>query len=84
MNNGNVDFDRDVDIDVNRSRYNHHPVAAQPRSARPRGGGRFDRLFAAAHLHLVVENGTQYNYCGGVYYQPIHSGSTVSYVVVNP
>jgi hypothetical protein len=41
-------------------------------------------VYSLPPARTVVENGTQYNYCGGVYYQPMCSGSTVTYVVVNP
>jgi len=88
VNNGNVNINRDVDIDVNHGWYNNHPVATAA------AVGTAVAVTAAAvgsivyslppACTVVVENGTQYNYCGGVYYQPMYSGSTVSYVVVNP
>jgi hypothetical protein len=88
VNNGNVNINRDVDIDVNHGWYDNHPVAAAA------AVGTAVAVTAAAvgsivyslppACTVVVENGTQYNYCGGVYYQPMYSGSTVTYVVVNP
>ena len=32
----------------------------------------------------VISNGMVYQYCNGTYYQPMASGSTTQYVVVNP
>jgi hypothetical protein len=32
----------------------------------------------------VISNGMVYQYCNGTYYQPMQSGSSTSYVVVNP
>lgn len=88
VNNGNVNINRDVDIDVDHGWYDNHPVATAA------AVGTAIAVTAAAvgsivyslppACTVVVENGTQYNYCGGVYYQPMYSGSTVSYVVVNP
>ena len=88
VNNGNVNINRDVDIDVNHGWYDNHPVATAA------AVGTAVAVTAAAVGSIVyslpptctvmVENGTQYNYCGGVYYQPMYSGSTVTYVVVNP
>jgi hypothetical protein len=88
VNNGNVNINQDVDIDVNHGWYNNHPVATAA------AVGTAMAVTAAAVGSIVyslppactvmVENGTQYNYCGGVYYQPMYSGSTVTYVVVNP
>ena len=87
-NNANVNVNRDVDIDVNHGWYDNHPVATAA------AVGTAVAVTAAAigsivyslppSCTVVVENGVQYNYCGGVYYQPMYSGSTVSYVVVNP
>jgi len=86
--NTNVSVNRDVDIDVNHGWYDNHPVATAA------AVGTAVAVTAAAigsivyslppSCTVVVENGVQYNYCGGVYYQPMYSGSTVSYVVVNP
>jgi len=86
--NANVNVNRDVDIDVNHGWYDNHPVATAA------AVGTAVAVTAAAigsivyslppSCTVVVENGVQYNYCGGVYYQPMYSGSTVSYVVVNP
>ena len=88
VNNGNVNVNRDVDIDVNHGWYDNHPVATAA------AVGTAVAVTAAAvgsivyslppSCSAVVENGVQYNYCGGVYYQPTYSGSTVTYVVVNP
>jgi hypothetical protein len=88
VNNGNVNVNRDVDIDVDHGWYDNHPVATAA------AVGTAVAVTAAAvgsivyslppSCSVVVENGVQYNYCGGVYYQPMYSGSTVSYVVVNP
>jgi hypothetical protein len=41
-------------------------------------GDRVDLPRAAASLLAL----TSYYYCGGVYYQPVYQGSTVTYVVV--
>lgn len=31
--------------------------------------------------HTVMVDGASYYYCGGIYYQPVYSGTTVVYVV---
>lgn len=86
-----IDFDRDVDIDIDHH-YGYgccyHPVA---RAATATAAA----VTTAAVVGSVVNsipssceavsvNGFTYQRCGSTWYQPQFSGSTVTYVVVNP
>ena len=86
--NRNVNRNVDVDVDVDRGRYNRHPVGTAV------AVGAAVAVTAAVVGSIVyslppscspyVYAGMTYQQCGGTYYEPQYSGSSVTYVVVNP
>ena len=85
--NRNIDVDRDVDID---SRYGggygccYHPVArtaAAVTTAAVIGSMVYSLPSSCSEVSV---NGVTYQQCGSSWYQPQFSGSSVTYIVVNP
>jgi len=86
--NRNVSIDRDVDVNVRRDYYDGwddhwHPVAAAAAvTATAIAVGSLVRTLPPS-CSTVVVNGVSYSQCGGTWYLPQYSGTTVQYVVVN-
>jgi hypothetical protein len=87
--NRNIDVDRDIDVDVDR-RYGggygccYHPVArtaAAVTTAAVIGSMVYSLPSSCQEISV---NGLTYQQCGSTWYQPQFSGSSVTYVVVNP
>ncbi|NBD11920.1 hypothetical protein [Corallococcus silvisoli] len=72
-----VEVHRDVDVNVDRY---HHPVA---RTAGAIAVGTEVRTLPSA-CTTVVRRNIAYQNCGGIWYQPRHTGGEMTYVVVNP
>ena len=87
--NRNVNIDRDVDVSVRRDYYDGwddhwHPVAAAAAvTATAIAVGSLVRTLPPSCTTMVVD-GVSYSRCGGTWYLPQYSGTTVQYVVVNP
>ena len=92
--NRNVDFDRDIDVDVDH-RYGgwgtgccYHPVAraATATAAAVTTAAVIGSMVNTlpSSCHAVSVNGFTYQQCGSTWYQPQFSGSSVTYIVVNP
>jgi hypothetical protein len=85
----NVNIDRDVDVNVRRNYYDGwddhwHPVAsAAAVTATAVAIGSLVRTLPPSCSTVVVD-GVSYSQCGGTWYLPQYSGTTVQYVVVNP
>jgi hypothetical protein len=85
----NVNIDRDVDVNVRRNYYDGwddhwHPVAAAAAvTATAVAIGSLVRTLPPSCSTVVVD-GVSYSQCGGTWYLPQYSGTTVQYVVVNP
>ena len=81
-----VDFDRDIDVD---RRYGvgdaccYHPVARTAAAVTTAAvvGSVVNSI--PSSCSAVTVNGLTYQQCGSVWYQPMFSGSAVTYVVVN-
>ena len=86
--NRNVNIDRDVDVSVRRDYYDGwddhwHPVAAAAAvTATAMVIGSMVRTLPPSCSTVVVD-GVSYSQCGGTWYLPQYSGTTVQYVVVN-
>ena len=86
--NRDVNIDRDVDVNVRRDYYDGwddhwHPVAAAAAvTATAIAVGSLVRTLPPSCTTTVV-NGVSYSQCGGTWYLPQYSGTTVQYVVVN-
>jgi hypothetical protein len=92
--NRDINWDRDIDVDVNH-RYGgygygccYHPVA---RAATATAAAVATAAVAGSVVDTLPEscqpvfiNGFTYQQCGSTWYQPQFSGSTVNYIVVNP
>lgn len=87
--NRNIDVDRDIDVDVDR-RYGggygccYHPVArtaAAVTTAAVIGSMVYSLPSSCQEISV---NGLTYQQCGSTWYQPQFSGSSVTYIVVNP
>ena len=89
--NRNIDFDRDIDVD---HRYGwgggccYHPAAA---AAAVTAAAVTTAAVVGSVVHTlptscsaVMVNGFTYQQCGSTWYQPQFSGSSVTYVVVDP
>ncbi|MBE2260122.1 MAG: hypothetical protein IAE88_14770 [Rhodobacteraceae bacterium] len=83
--NANVNVNRNVDVDVN---YRHHPVAT---GVAVGAAVAVTAAVVGSIVRTLPPNCTPYAYagvtyqqCGGAYYQPQYSGSSVTYVVVDP
>jgi len=87
--NRNIDVDRDIDVDVDR-RYGvgngccYHPVArtaAAVTTAAVIGSMVYSLPSSCSEVSV---DGVTYQQCGSAWYQPQFSGSSVTYIVVNP
>jgi hypothetical protein len=85
--NRNIDVDRDIDVD---HRYGggygccYHPVArtaAAVTTAAVIGSMVYSLPSSCQEINV---NGLTYQQCGSTWYQPQFSGSSVTYIVVNP
>jgi hypothetical protein len=92
--NRNVDIDRDVDIDVDRHDGGwgdgccYHPVAT---AAVASAAAMTTAAVVGSMVHAlppsceaVSVGGFTYQRCGSTWYQPQFSGSSLTYIVVNP
>jgi hypothetical protein len=94
--NHNSDFDRDVDIDVDHHYGGwgccYHPgAAAAATAAAVTTAAVTTAAVVGSMVHslpssceAVSVNGFTYQRCGSTWYQPQFSGSSVTYIVVNP
>lgn len=81
--NVNVNTNRNVHVDVDVDR-NYHPIAtAAAVTATAIVVGSMVRTLPPNCTQMMVGN-VMYQQCGGYWYQPQYSGSSVTYVVVNP
>jgi hypothetical protein len=80
--NVNVNANRNVNVNVNNG-YDRwgHPVA---RVAGAVAVGTAVAALPATGCSGIAVGGVSYQRCGADYYQPVYSGSSVTYVVVNP
>jgi hypothetical protein len=85
--NRNIDVDRDVDVD---RRYGggygccYHPVARTAAAATTAAVIGSMVYSLPSSCQEVSVNGLTYQQCGSSWYQPQFSGSSVTYIVVNP
>jgi len=98
--NTNVNVNRNVNVNVNNNYYHgggyygggccYHPVAtaaavtATAMVTAAVVGSIVDRPPANAGCVTQIVNGLSYTQCGSTWYQPQFSGTTTTYVVVNP
>ena len=85
--NQNVNVDRDVHVDSHYDHYDRwgHPIAAAAvTTAAVVAVGTMVATIPSSGCSAVAMGGVSYQHCGSTYYQPVYSGSSVSYVVVNP
>jgi hypothetical protein len=93
--NRHVDRDVDIDIDVDRhggccyhDRHDHHPIAT---AAAVTATAVVTAAVVGSIVYsippscsTVIVNGFAYQQCGSTWYQPRISGSSTTYIVVNP
>jgi hypothetical protein len=85
--NRNIDVDRDVDVD---RRYGggygccYHPVARTAAAVTTAAVIGSMVYSLPSSCQEVSVNGLTYQQCGSSWYQPQFSGSSVTYIVVNP
>ena len=82
--NQNVNVNRDVHVDSHYDRWGHPIAAAAVTTAAVVAVGTMVATIPSSGCSAVAVGGMSYQHCGSTYYQPVYSGSSVSYVVVNP
>lgn len=86
--NRNIDIDRDIDIDRNYGGWGgccYHPVARATAAAVTTAAVVGSMAYSLpSSCESVNVNGYTYQQCGSTWYMPQFSGSSVTYVVVNP
>ena len=84
INTGDVNINRDIDVDVDNGWGGHyHPVARGAAIAATTAvvmGAYYSSL--PTGCATVIRGGVSYYSCGSYWYQPVYQGSTVQYVVV--
>lgn len=82
--NQNVNVHHDVHVDQHYDRWGHPVAAAAVTTAAVVAVGTMVATIPSSGCSAVAVGGVSYQHCGSTYYQPVYSGSSVSYVVVNP